>query len=397
MRVSLTALFTSAAWIIETQVLPRMYCVYLKTHLSLLGAMMHHFRQLNPYVIRAATRQQRRSMMAAHHSTSAPVDFRAFLETLRSDNDLVEIDTEVDPDLEIGAIARKVSETDGKAPLFNNVKGARNGLWRVFSNAAGLRKDEKERFGRVARNFGLPKDASWKQICAKTQDGKNKALIPPNILPSGPCQQNKIFGDDIDLESLPVPRLHQHDGGKFLQTYGVHMLQTPDGSWTNWSIFRAMVYDKRHLVALINPGQHNHIVFEQWRKLGKDVPWALAFGVPPAATMAAACPVPEGVSEAEYVGAMLGRPLDLVRCQLNGLLVPANSEIVLEGTVSTTQMGDEGPFGDYLGHQFDDERRPGSLFKVDAITYRDDAILPVSVPGRITDESVRIPSAWGPC
>lgn len=319
---------------------------------------------------------------------NAPHDFRTFIDALRADNDLVEINSEVDPDLEIGAIARRVSETDGKAPLFNNVKGSRNGLWRVFSNAAGLRKNEYERFGRVARNFGLPKDASWKQICARTQEGKKKPLMKPNILAFGLCQQNKIFGDDIDLESLPVPRLHQHDGGKFLQTYGVHMLQTPDGSWTNWSIFRAMVHDKRHLVALINPGQHNHMVMEQWRKLGKDVPWALAFGVPPAATMAAACPVPEGVSEAEYVGAMLGRPLDLVKCQLNDLLVPANCEIILEGTLSTTKTGIEGPFGDYLGHQFDDEQRPGALLRVDAITHRDDAILPVSVPGRIVDESV---------
>ncbi|EUC42265.1 hypothetical protein COCMIDRAFT_29078 [Bipolaris oryzae ATCC 44560] len=334
-----------------------------------------------------AATQSTPSAPPTSESLSAPHDFRAFLDVLRADNDLVEINTEVDPHLEVGATARRVSETDGKAPLFNNVKGARNGLWRIFSNAAGLRKNENERFGRVARNLGLPKDATWKQICHRSQEGKNKAPIPPNVVPTGPCQQNQILGDAIDLEALPVPFLHQHDGGKFLQTYGVHMLQTPDGSWTNWSIFRAQVYDKKHLVALINPGQHNHMVMEQWRKLGKDVPWALAFGVPPAATMAAACPLPEGVSEAEYVGAMLGRPLDLVKCQTNDLLVPANSEIVLEGTLSTTKMGDEGPFGDYLAHQFDDERRPGSLLKVDAITYRDDAILPISVPGRIVDES----------
>ncbi|PVI02990.1 UbiD-domain-containing protein [Periconia macrospinosa] len=324
---------------------------------------------------------------AKEQKENSPRDFRAFLETLRQDNDLVEINTEVDPDLEVGAIVRKVSETDGKAPLLNNVKGARDGLWRIFGNAAGLRKDGAERYGRIARNLGLPKDATWKEICEKTQTGKNMAPIPPNIVPTGPCQQNIILGDDIDLEKLPVPRLHQQDGGRYLQTYGVHMLQTPDGSWTNWSIFRAMVHDKRHLVALVNPGQHNHMVRGMWRKLGKDVPWALALGVPPAATLAAAMPLPKGVSEGEYVGAMLGKPLDLVKCHLNDLLVPANSEIILEGTMSNTETGPEGPFGDYLGYVFDDEQRPGPLFKVDAITHRNDAILPVSVPGRITDES----------
>ncbi|EMT72239.1 3-octaprenyl-4-hydroxybenzoate carboxy-lyase-domain-containing protein [Fusarium oxysporum II5] len=318
----------------------------------------------------------------------AQLDYRKFLDMLRHDNDLVEINTGVDPHLELGAIIRRVSEVNDKAPLFNNIKGARDGLWRVAGNAASLRPNEKDRYGRIARSLGLEPTASWKEICHRWQSGKRAKALPPNVLPTGPCKDNKIIGSRVDLTTLPVPFLHTGDGGKYIQTYGVHVLQMPDGSWTNWSIFRGMVYDKNRIVCLVGGGQHNSMIRDAWLAAGKkEVPWALAFGVPPAASLAAAMPVPEGVSEAEYVGALVGKPLDLVKCELNNLLVPANSEIVFEGTLSLTDKAYEGPFEDYLGVIFEGDQSMQPLFTVDAITYRNDAIMPVSVPGRITDES----------
>lgn len=153
-----------------------------------------------------------------------------------------------------------------------------------------------------------------------------------------------------------------------------------------------MVHSKDQLVCLVGTGQHNAIIRDKWLKEGKkEIPWALAFGVPPAASLVASMPVPEGVSESEYVGAVVGKPLDVVKCELSELLVPANSEIVMEGTFSLTEQAQEGPFGDYLGLVFDDEGRMNPVFTVKAITHRHDAILPVSCPGRITDESVSLP------
>jgi phenacrylate decarboxylase len=319
----------------------------------------------------------------------AQLDFRTFIELLRKDGDLVEITQEIDPHLEVGAIVRRVSETNDKAPLFSNIKGAHDGLWRMFGNAASLRKGRRMKLGRLARNLGLPVDATWGDLCRRTQEGKVAKPLAPNVLESGPCKENKILSNQIDLNKLPVPQLHMEDGGKYIQTYGIHVLQSPDETWTNWSIFRGMVYDANHIVCLVNPGQHNHMMKDMWQKQGsKEIPWALALGVPPIATIAAAMPIPEGVSEGEYVGRVVGRPLDLVKCELSSLLVPANSEIVLEGAMSLVDTADEGPFGDYLGYAFDSDRRKMPLFRVDAITHRNDAILPVSVPGRITDESV---------
>ncbi|GAB5590972.1 Ferulic acid decarboxylase 1 [Umbelopsis nana] len=320
-------------------------------------------------------------------SNQAPhLNFRSFVNALREDGDLAEIDQEVSPDLEIAAITRRAYETCGKAPLFNNVTGAKDGLFRVLGAPGGLRKSEKDTFGRLARYLALPVESSMKDIVDKMLSAKGAVPIPPVVVERGPCQENMIFGDDIDLDALPTPKGHNADGGKYIQTYGMHVLSSPDGKWTNWSIARAMVYDKRHLVGLVMLPQHIAQIQEMWKKEGRDVPWALAFGVPPAAIMAASMPLPDGVIESEYIGAMTGEALEVVKCQTNNLYVPANSEIVFEGTLSITETGLEGPYGEMHGYTFIGDSRQQPLYTVNAITYRDNAILPLCVPGRATDE-----------
>lgn len=318
----------------------------------------------------------------SHHS------LRHFLDTLRDDGDLVDIIHEVDPHLEVGAIARRVSERNAKVPLFHNVKGARNGLWRMVSNLQSLRQSPSHRLGRVARGINLPATASWRDINEKLLEAKRCKPSASRVVETGPCKENRLVGDEIDLTLLPAPLLHQGDGGKYVQSYGMHILQSPDGSWTNWSIARAMVHDRNKLVGLCIPPQHNWQIKQMWKKHGKDVPWALALGVPPAAIIAAGLPIPDGVSELDYVNAITGSAMDLVKCDTNNLLVPAESEIIFEGTLSNTELVSEGPFGEYFGHGFRAESGQMPVYNVDAITYRDDAILPVSVPGTITDESV---------
>jgi phenacrylate decarboxylase len=210
------------------------------------------------------------------------------------------------------------------------------------------------------------------------QAGKSAPIILPRILETGHCKQNKIFGDAINLHDLPAPYLHEGDGGKYIQTYGLHVLESPEKLWTNWSIFRGIIHDERRIVCMVNSGQHNSIIRRKWLDIGKnEMPWALALGVPPTASIVAALPVSEGVSEGEYVGAMAGKPLDLVKCELSDFLVPANSEIIIEGIFSFTDKALEGPFGDFLGIVFDNDQHMHPLFKVDAVTYRNDAILPI--------------------
>jgi UbiD family decarboxylase len=95
-------------------------------------------------------------------------------------------------------------------------------------------------------------------------------------------------------------------------------------------------------------------------------------------------PLLSGVTEAEYVGSLCGSPLKLVKRETNDIYFPANSEIILEGTISVRDHGNEGPFGEMHGYSFLDENSMKPLYTVNAITHREDALLPISVPGRAT-------------
>lgn len=345
-----------------------------------------------PCLLESFTTATTMSSSKEHHLSEANrilphLNFRSFVETLKGDGDLAEIDDEIDPHLEAGAIIRKVCETNGKAPLLNNLKGAKDGLWRILGAPASLRSDSSQKYGRIARHLALQPNASMKDILDKMLSGAHAQPIPPNIVESGPVKENKLVGDEFDLTTLPAPFLHQADGGKYIQTYGMHIVQSPDGSWTNWSIARAMVHDRNHLTGLVIEPQHIWQIHQKWKKEGRDVPWALAFGVPPAAIMAASMPIPDGVTEAGYIGAMTGSAIDVVKCDTNDLYVPANAEIVLEGTISISETAFEGPFGEMHGYVFPGDSHPWPLYKVNAITYRNGAILPVSNCGRITDET----------
>ncbi|KAL8277938.1 hypothetical protein RQP46_009570 [Phenoliferia psychrophenolica] len=315
------------------------------------------------------------------------MEFRSFVDALEADSDLVRITRECDPHLEIAAITRVVYETDGPAPLFENVKGAKKGLFRILGAPNALRRDPKTRYGRLARHLALPPTAPLSEILDKMTSAAHLPPIEPTVVATGSCKENKIVGHEIDLMSLPTPLIHEADGGRYIQTYGMHVVSSPDGKWTNWSIARAMVFDKTHLVGLVIEPQHIWQIHQMWKAVGKDCPWALCLGVPPAAIMAASMPIPDGVSEAGYIGAFTGASLEVVKCESNNLMVPASSEIVMEGTLSITETGPEGPFGEMHGYVFPGDTHPWPKYHVDVITHRDDAILPMSACGRLTDET----------
>ncbi|KAL6891998.1 UbiD decarboxylyase family [Trichoderma evansii] len=320
-------------------------------------------------------------------TTRNPVlSFRSFIETLREDNDLVEINIPIDANLEAAAITRLVCETDDKAPLFNNIIGAKNGFFQILGAPASLRRTRKDRYARLAYHLGLPSTASMRDIIQRIVNANDMKPIEPTIVSTGPVKENIINEDEIDLTAIPAPMVHLSDGGRYINTFGMHVLKSPDGKLTNWSIARNMVNSKKTLTGAVAVPQHIGRMLELWKAEGKDCPWALAFGVPPAAIMASSLPLPDGVSEAGYVGALTSSSVPLVKCETNDLLVPADSEIVFEGTMSITETASEGPFGEMHGYSFLGVNQ-FPVFHVKKITYRNDAILPLSAAGRLTDET----------
>jgi UbiD family decarboxylase len=105
------------------------------------------------------------------------------------------------------------------------------------------------------------------------------------------------------------------------------------------------------------------------------------------AAMIGGAPLPDFANECDYVGALAGTQLEVVKCETNDCLVPANAEIVFEGSISIVDVADEGPFGEVHGYLWKGESKKYPLFTVDAITYRNGAIMPICATGRATDET----------
>lgn len=337
------------------------------------------------------TRTFHNTARASNGTLKPALRFRDFIQQLKNEGDLVEIEQEIDPILEVGAITRKVYEEKLPAPLFNNLKGHQENLFRILGAPGGLRSGKEDSHARISHHLGLPSNTHVKNIIDYLLEAKTKQPIPPHEVSNkdAPVKENLLQGDNIDLTKLPNPLLHPNDGGKYLQTYGMWVLQTPDKKWTNWSIARGMVVDERHISGLVINPQHIKVVADEWAKIGKGdkIPFALTFGVPPAAILVSSIPIPEGVNESDYIGALLGESLPVVKAETNELMVPATSEIVMEGTLDLNHLTPEGPFGEMHGYVFKGQGHPCPTYTVDSISYRNNSILPVSNPGLAPDET----------
>ncbi|WP_149563405.1 UbiD family decarboxylase [Streptomyces cacaoi] len=318
------------------------------------------------------------------------LDFRAFLGELLADGDAVTIEQTVDPHLEVGAVTRRAYETRAPAPLFAAPAGAAPGF-RILGAPAGLGSTPEGEYGRLAAHLGLPRSARPRQILEHLVRAMHAPPVEPVLVAEGPCQEEVWTGDDVDLERFPVPLLHQEDGGRYLGTYGFHIVQSPDGTWTSWSVARTMLRDRNTLTGPAMPQQHIGMIREMWSRRGEHTPWAMVLGAPPAALAAAGMPLPAQVNEDGYVGALAGAPVEVVPARTNGLHVPAHAEIVLEGYLSRDETAGEGPMGEYHGYAFP-EGKQQPVFHVEAVTHRRDPVLPVCAAGVPPEENHTI---WG--
>jgi 4-hydroxy-3-polyprenylbenzoate decarboxylase len=322
---------------------------------------------------------------------------REYVERLQAMGEIQEIDSEVDWNLEMGAIIRRCYELQTPAPLFNRIKGIEPGF-RVLGAPAGISK--RNGLGRIALSLGLPADATSRQIIEALANAHARTPIPPRRVATGPCKENKLIGDAVDLYRLPAPYIHDGDGGRYLNTWGSIIVRTPPvanapGSpkrWTNWSITRIMLHGKNTLVGAIIPRQHLGMIFAQWKALNQPMPFALAIGTEPVIPFVSGMPLDEYVDEADFIGGYLGEPVEVVDCETVDLQVPATAEIVIEGTVAPTETAPEGPMGEYSGYLSPGGGMPSPIFHVSAITYRNQPILPVIAAGEPIEENH---TCWG--
>jgi 4-hydroxy-3-polyprenylbenzoate decarboxylase len=325
--------------------------------------------------------KQEKHLTPKHHLRS----LREYIEALREIGECIEVEREVDWNLEIGAITRRVYELGAPAPLFNKIKGIAPGF-RVLGAPAGISSAPGRYLSRVALSLGLPATASGRAIIEALVEGRDAAGIAPRIVSSAPCKENIDLGDAVNLLKFPTPFLHEGDGGRYIGTYGTIVARTPDGTWTNWSNARVMLLDEKRMTGIVSPFQHLGMIHKMWKEQGKDMPFALCLGVDPAISFVSGMPLPKFVNESDYLGGYLGEALDVIACETVKLEVPATSEIVIEGYLSVTETTMEGPMGEYAGYLWAGAGEIRPVYHVTAVTYRHDPILPIVVAGEPVEE-----------
>ncbi len=301
---------------------------------------------------------------------------RGWIDALKQAGELHEIDAEVDWDRELGTVTRKAfGNGDGPALLFRNIKGYQDGrCTKLFTG--GL-----SNYTRVAKMFGLPSDASVKDIVLASRDAI-ASRIPPVEVETGPVKENIVKGDDIDLFEFPVPRWHRKDGGRYINTFQGTVTKDPETGIFNVGIYRGMIGQKNTIPVLIWRAQHWGLHATEYEKRHIEMPVAFVYGWEPSLGFAASAPVPMGVSEYDVMGAIRGAPVELVKCETVDLMVPADAEIVIEGYVSSdpATFEPEGPFGEYTGY-FGGEQGKKHSVRVTCITHRNDPIMRGTLEG----------------
>lgn len=309
-------------------------------------------------------------------------NLRSFIELLEKEGELKRITAEVDWNLEAGAITRRVGEKRGPALLFENISGYSRG-YRLLSNHLGPSNPSVH--SRVALALGLPRLTPTREVIAEFAT-KIQRRIKPVLVDTGPCKENVMFGDEVDVFHFPVPFIHGTDGGRYIGTWSMDVTRDPDTGHVNWGTYRHMVLDRNHLGWLASPFQHGPALFlNKYEPRSEPMPMAVVIGMHPSLSLVASAPIPAGVNEADVAGALRGEPVPLVKCETIDLEVPAEAEIVLEGVVLPGERRPEGPFGEFPGYDAGGQF-PRPVFEVRCITFRRDPVLTMANIGKPWDE-----------
>ncbi len=318
---------------------------------------------------------------------------REFIKLLDSHGEIIHIQDEVSPILEITEITDRISKSPegGKALLFKNVKGSNIP---VLINAFGSSNRMNLALG-VKDVYKIAKDIE-KYLKTKpptTLFDKAKLLpmlleasfFPPKLIhsKSPPCQEVVLTEDQVDLSILPILQCWPLDAGPFI-TFPMVINRSVDQKIRNVGLYRMQVFDKN------TTAMHWHIhkdgahFFHDYKKQNKKMEVAVAIGADPVSCYAASAPLPYGIDEFLLAGFIRKKPVQLVKCKTVNLEVPANSEIVLEGFIDPSELKLEGPFGDHTGYYSQDGDYP--VFHVTAITHRKDPIYLTTIVGKPPQE-----------
>ena len=273
---------------------------------------------------------------------------------LEQSGHLVRFEKEVDPHLEVAEIHRRVYRAGGPAIIFSNVKDCRfplvSNLFGTLERARFLFRDTIQV---VQRLVDLKVDAAafWKQPLSFLGVPRAALTTLPRTVSNGP-----VLAGQTTVEKLPQLRSWPLDGGAFITLPIVYTedMAHPGLAKSNLGMYRVQMsggrYQPNQEVGLhyqLHRGIGVHHAIAQ--RIGKPLRVNIFVGGSPAMSLAAVMPLPEGMSELGFAGALAGRRIPMIQ-QKSGLPIYAEADFCITGTVDPNHLLPEGPFGDHLGY-----------------------------------------------
>ncbi|NQV46530.1 MAG: UbiD family decarboxylase [Rhodospirillaceae bacterium] len=329
---------------------------------------------------------------------------RDFMARLERDGRLVRVSEPVSTELEMTEIQTRLLAEGGPAVLFENVTSSSGdsnmpvlvNLFGTVERVAwgmGREPGELRQVGEMLAFLRQPEPpGGWREAMDMLPLLKSVMSMKPKTTSSAPCQEVVLTGDDIDLTKLPVQTCWPGEPAPLI-TWPLVVTEGPDAGkeggdkrdTPNLGIYRMQVTGRNTTLMRWLAHRGGAQQFARWKKASDEpMPLAAVIGADPGTILAAVTPVPDTLSEYQFAGLLRGEKVSLAECKTVPLKVPAEAEIVLEGHVSLTEVGSEGPYGDHTGYYNSVE--PFPVFTVSAITMRKDPIYLSTYTGRPPDE-----------
>ncbi len=317
----------------------------------------------------------------SHRST------RQVVEDLRLNDRLIEITAPLSTHLEMAEVQRRVNARSGPAILFSNPVGSKFPMVsNLFGSLDQARFLFRKTIDRVRRAIELKIDPNeffkrpWRYASAPW----TAWTMLPKCVRSGAVQRN-----ETRIDGLPHLISWPDDGGPFVTLPQV-LSQGPSNSLMqcNLGMYRVQLsgndYQTNEEIGL-HYQLHRGIGVHHQQALAEGRPFrvAISVGGTPAMTLAAVMPLPEGLSELTFAGALAGHRIPMITSRDHAPLY-ADADFVIHGTIDPSSMKREGPFGDHLGYYAKEHDFP--WMRVEQVYHRDGAIWPFTVVGRPPQE-----------
>jgi len=285
------------------------------------------------------------------------MSLRSFLEKMETKKEVVHIAERVSTRFEVSSILKAFA--DGPILYFEDVEGHDT---KVVGNVCGTRS-------RICSALGASEERFYQKMIEAVKWPKT-----PEVVEDAPVKE---VVEKPNLYKIPVLTHYEKDAGAYI-TSAVVSARSHDGNVENVSTHRLLILDESHLAIRLVP-RHLYRLWRMAKEEKRDLDVAIAVGVHPAISLAAASSPPFGVSEFGIANTLLDNNLRLVKCTDIEGYAPADAELILEGRISADREVMEGPLVDITGTY--DIKRSQPVVKISNIMHRKDYLYQALLPG----------------